>query len=201
MKSLQMLVGIAFIVFGSGCAFVDQRISLRYSSQTRSVSAGVGDRLLLVAVPEGSDRLNRKGNSYIIGNVKNTYGMKTADTITDDNVGDWIIAAFSQELQTSGITVRRVERLPEVFDSGINVVILRVWVDQDPGFWTVGAVSEISIILEIYSKGDLLKKVAIDGKGDRRGMLSTSGDREESLEKALRAVMAQAVPEILSVMR
>ena len=201
MKSFIAIAGLTFFMVLSGCAYMDQKVSLRYSSNAGSVTAGVGDRLLLLAGPEGSDRLAKKGSSYVIGNVKSGYGIKTADTITDDSVDAWIVAAFATELQSKGIMVHRVPRLPETYDYGMNVMILRIWIEQDPGFFTVGAVSDVSLILEIYSKGNLVKKFSIDGKGDKRGMLSTSGDREESLEKALKAVIAQAIPEILSVMR
>ena len=70
---------------------MDSKINLRYSSNERDVIAGVGDRLLLMAGPEGLDRLSKKGSSYILGNVKNGYGIKTADTITDDRIDDWIV--------------------------------------------------------------------------------------------------------------
>jgi hypothetical protein len=200
-KSLMVLTGLTIFLVCSGCAFVDQRISLRYGTDERTTLAGTGDKLLLLVGPEGSDRLNKKGGSYILGNVKNSYGIKTADTITDDRIDDWIVTAFSKELHSKGITVRRVPMLPAMFDYGMSVMILRVWIEQDPGMFTVGSVSDVSLLLEIYSKGNLVKKFSIDGKGDKRGMFSTSGDREASLEKALKAVMAQAIPEILSVMR
>lgn len=188
---------VAGIWLMSGCAFIDQKLSLKYTPQGSATPLGVADRVLLTKVDlEGS--MQRKENAVIIGNVKNGYGVKTADAVTEHKIDDWILGALAAELQRRGFLVRRVETFPAEYDAGARVTVRRLWVEQDPGFWTVGAITDLSFALELYSKGDLVKKVVVSAKGDSRSMMGLSAQKEESLEKALRAAMEQASNEIVS---
>lgn len=191
------LVGLSLST--ASCAFVDQRVSLKYLPEGGPTPKGYGVMTLLTQVDIGVKLDTKSDGSYVIGNVKNGYGMTTADTITSDRLDDWIMAALTAELEGRGITVKRVEQLPSSFDVGARLVVTRFWVEQDAGWWTVGAITQLNLIGDLYSKGELVKKVAIEGTGDSRSVVSGTGDREQSLQKALRAVMAKLVPDILAL--
>jgi hypothetical protein len=144
--------------------------------------------------------LQRKETSYIIGTVRNGYGIKTADAVTSDRIDDWVASAFSGELGRAGYAVRRLEALPPDGGRGLQVVIRRLWVEQDPGFWTIGAITDLAFVMEIYTRGQLLKSVLIEAKGDSRTMFATSGHKEDSLQKALEAAMVQAMPHVTAAL-
>ncbi len=191
---------VAFLLL-SGCAFIDQRVSLKYMPEDGGATPPTSETpMTLLTRVNVAVKLDRKAdNSYVIGNVKNGYGMTTADTITSDNLDDWVVAALTAELQSRGFKIQRMDQFPSAFDAGVSLVINRVWVEQDAGFWTVGSITQIILLADLYSRGELVKKVSIEGAGDSRSIYSSSGDREESLQKAMRAVMAQLVPEILAL--
>ena len=184
----------------SGCAFIDQKLSLRYTPQGAPAPLGVTERVLLTTIDLEAS-MQRKENSVIIGNVKNGYGVKTADAVTESKVDEWILGELAADLQRRGFLVRRVEAFPAEYDAGARVILRRLWVEQDPGFWTVGAITDLSFALELYSKGHLVRKVIVSAKGDSRSMMGLSTQKEESLEKALRAAMEQASNEIVSAFK
>jgi hypothetical protein len=126
--------------------------------------------------------------------------MKTADVVTENNIGDWIVGALVQELSFAGYNTRTVSELPSDASKGIDLTVLKVFVDQDPGFWTVGAISDIQFTVEIWKNGIKAKVLNIAAKGDERSMAGTAETKGISLRKAMQAAMQQAVPEIIKTL-
>ena len=192
------LVVIPFALLMTGCAFVDQRLTLKYLPPAAESRTARPTEVLL-AVKMGTS-LQRRETSYIIGTVRNGYGIKTADAITSDRIDDWVASAFAGELGRAGFGVRRLDALPPDPSRGLQVVIRKLWVEQDPGFWTIGAITDLAFVMEIYSRGQLLKSVLIEAKGDSRTMFATSSHKEESLQKALEAAMVQAMQHVTAAL-
>jgi hypothetical protein len=101
LKANVMSLGV-LVLFGAefaGCAFVDQRVDMSYE---RTVNASGGSGEVFIAKPKEHQSLMKKSNAWIVGTVKNTLGMKTADVITENNLGDWLVGALVQELNVAG---------------------------------------------------------------------------------------------------
>lgn len=197
-RVLFLSLTVTLALLATGCAFVDQRLTLKYlppSTDTRPTRPTE----VLLAVKMDTN-LQRKETSYIIGTVRNGYGIKTADAVTSDRIDDWVASAFSGELGRAGFTVRRLDVLPVESERGLQVIIRKLWVDQDPGFWTIGAITDLAFAMDIHARGKLLKSVVIEAKGDSRTMFATSSHKEESLQKALPAAMAQAVQHVTAAL-
>ena len=199
MRSLSLSAILTVGLMATGCAFVDQRLSLKYLPPPAAETRPARPTEVLLAVKMDTS-LQRKETSYIIGTVRNGYGIKTADAITSDRIDDWVASAFSGELGRAGFAVRRLDALPPDPGRGLQVVIRKLWVEQDPGFWTIGAITDLAFVLEIYSRGQLLKSVLIEAKGDSRTMFATSSHKEESLQKALEAAMVQAMQHVTAAL-
>jgi putative transposon-encoded protein len=180
-----------------GCAFVDQKVDLSYQ---RTVNASGGSGEVFIAKPKEYHGLRKKSNSWVIGTVKNTYGMKTADVVTENDIGDWIVGALVEELSAAGYRTRTVTALPKDVSKGLDLTIVRVFVDQDPGFFTVGAISDVQFTVEIWRNGTKLKQLNIVAKGDHRSGLGSAKTKAISLRKALQAAMLEAVPEIIKTL-
>ena len=191
---LLVLVALTFC----SCAFVDQKIALTYDP---SVNATGGSGELFVSKAVEMQSLSQKsGGLWIIGTVKNTYGMRTADVVTDNNIGDWVVGAFSQELRTAGYDVKPVTQLPTGVTKGMDVTILRVFVDQDSGFFSVGAISDLQFNVDIWKNGVKVKTINIAAKGDDRSMIGGAETKALSLKKALQAAMQQSIPEVITTL-
>ncbi len=195
-RAITILAGLVLLASAS-CAFVDQKVDLSYE---RTVNARGGSGEVFIAKPKEQHSLVKKSNSWVIGTVKNTMGMKTADVVTENNIGDWIVGALVQELSFAGYNTRTVSELPNDASKGIDLTVLKVFVDQDPGFWTVGAISDIQFTVEIWKNGIKAKVLNIAAKGDERSMAGTAETKGISLRKAMQAAMQQAVPEIIKTL-
>uniref|UniRef100_A0A7C4EK99 Lipoprotein n=1 Tax=Thermodesulfovibrio aggregans TaxID=86166 RepID=A0A7C4EK99_9BACT len=197
-----MIKALTIILTGAvlliSCAFVDQKIDLTYE---RTVNAKGGSGEVFIAKPKNNTGLNKKPTGeWIIGTVKNTYGMKTADVVTSNDIEDWIVKALMQELSFAGYTVTPVIELPEDVPKGIDLTILKVFVDQDVGFWTVGAISDVQFTVEIWKNGVKVKIFNVIAKGDERSIVGSAETKGISLRKALQSAMQQAVPEIIKTL-
>jgi hypothetical protein len=80
---------------------------------------------------------------------------------------------------------------------GVETRIIKVWVDQDPGFWTVGALGEVQLRVALYEGGQKIKEFDVDAKGQgERGVVGDAVTKSDSLEAALQECMKETVPMI-----
>ena len=121
--------------------------------------------------------------------------MKTADVTTKDSVSAWVANALKKELDSVGFNASIVKSATETTENVVETRIIKVWVDQDPGFWTVGAIGEVQLRIVLYHKGNRMKEFDVEsrGQGDR-SMISTAGTKEESMMIALEACMKKTIP-------
>jgi hypothetical protein len=193
-RSILLFTGTAVLMLiSSGCALVDQKVPLTYN---QGVADSNADKYGVIQVekPTSPDLQKKSNGLFVVGNVKNTYGMKTADTVTGDSVSDWVANALSIELKTAGFTPQVVEDIG-TSGQGIKTRVLKVWVEQDPGFWTVGAIGEVQLRIALYRDGNKIKEFDVESKGQgNRAMMGDDATKRESLRIALEASMKKAIP-------
>lgn len=188
---------VIMMLFTLGCAFVDQKVPLVYNQEVAGVN---GEKYgpIQIEKPTPPDLETTKNGLVIIGNVKNTYGMKTADTVTGDSVSDWVAQALSIELKAVGFAPQVVDSVSSSTGQGVKTRVLKVWVEQDPGFWTVGAIGEVQLRIALYRNGKRIKEFDIESKGQGdRSMIDSASTKEESLRIALETCMKKAIPIIV----
>ena len=169
-------------------------------SYERTVNARGGSGELFIAKPKEHQSLIKKSTSWVIGTVKNTLGMKTADVITENDIGDWLVGALTQELSIAGYRIKTVSVLPNDVSKGLDLTILKVFVDQDPGMFTVGAISDVQFTVEIWKNSIMAKSLIIAAKGDERSMVGSAETKGISFRKAMQAAMQEAVPAIIKTL-
>jgi hypothetical protein len=180
----------------AGCAFIDQKVALTYMPTTVS---GQGSGEVAVVAPDDlelPEKDTQGKQMLVIGSVKNTFGMKTADAVTDHSVSDWITGALRMELVNSGYQPVVVD---EVRRSGkcIAFVIDRVRVDQDPGFWTVGAIGDVQLTFSLYDDGERVAEFVVESKGQgHRGVIGDAATKEAAIRVALQECMREAMTTI-----
>ena len=183
------------VSFGSGCAFTDQNAILKYTPVS-DTTGGAGE--VQVAKPTVSDMKLLKGKQ-VIGTVKNTLGMVTADVLSEYSVEEWFRSAVVAELGRAGYQAQTTETLPAACLRGVELAIIKAWVDQDPGFWTVGAVANVQFRLTLYSNGTRIKEILAEGTGQgSRSAIGHTGTKESAMTTALQQAMKQAMPEIVA---
>lgn len=192
---------IVFVYLTTGCAFVDQKVPLAYSQAVAGVEGGQGQSVQ-VETPTGAELKENKKGLCIVGNVKNSYGMKTADTVTENSVPQWIADAMCVELEAAGFAPQTVDTLPATAERGISTRVIKVWVEQDPGFWTVGAIGEVQLRISLYRGGEVVKEFDVESKGQGdRSIVGDAKTKEESLRTALEACLKEAMPIVVEAFK
>ena len=204
-----------------GCALIDQKVPLKYAHQSahatpaRSAVASTGNAAgevklssnpgaapsagqltIMIARPAEPALQRNKNNQPIVGVVRNSYGMETATSITQDSIPEWIAGAFATELNAAGYAAQVVEKLPPGCARGLELDITRVWVDQDPGWWTVGGLGDVQFKMTVVRNGQPVEQIELTGKGQHRGAFGDTTPKARALEKALQQCIQRALPYI-----
>lgn len=205
MRSFSLIVFFLFLT--SGCAYVDQKVTLTYS-QIKAAQGGHGT--LFIAKPVDKLSNKRKGESLIIGDIVNGYGrQKTADLLTDDNVGDWLVSAYIAELNYAGYHVRTVHDFPSDFSKGIQITVNQLFVATDvPPYFSLRAlditgiknITSLSFYIDVYRDSIKIGTVKVDAKGKIDAFGVTAKEKGLSIKKALESAMRESVPEIIKVL-
>jgi hypothetical protein len=97
------------VLGAGGCAFGDRTVVLGYPPKPEGgvVSAALaaetpspaGAQVTLVPFEDGRARTD------IIGDVRNAYGMHTADVVAQNDVAEWVTGAIRTELKEAGFGV------------------------------------------------------------------------------------------------
>jgi len=192
---------LVLLCLASGCALVDQKVPLTYNQAMAGVHSESGGDVY-VETPVCSKLETNKKGLCIVGNVKNSYGMKTADTVTSDSVPQWIGDALCKELAAAGFTPKMVDKLPPEADRAVCTRVIKVWVDQDPGFFTVGAIGEVQLRMALYQGGKSVKEFDVESKGQGdRSIVGDANTKEGSLKVALEACMKEAIPVVVAMFK
>jgi hypothetical protein len=189
----------ALILTGTGCAFTNQQVSLEYNPYGRFTG---GSGRIEIARPVQQHRLQVDGDGrIIIGTVRNTFGMHTANVVTGDDIGDWIALALEAELRPAGYFVDFVDTLTNRTAKGIRILVQHVFVNQMPGFWIVGAKTTIKLIAELVQNGRHVATLQEEGFWETGSAFGSAGSKEKSLRKGLENCLDKLVPRIISVLR
>jgi hypothetical protein len=85
----------------AACAFVEREAELRYSAPARDAAAAAGEGAVRATVAV-RDIVDRRKDVENVGNVRNGFGMKTADVHGKGDPVAWVREATRQELQRAG---------------------------------------------------------------------------------------------------
>jgi hypothetical protein len=192
------LVGIS--AASGGCAFIDRTTDLTY---TRNLKVPSGSGTVHIAQPTDKAIKRNKDGKVIIGPVRNGYSMYTADVLATSSVTEWVANAYVEELTAGGFKPTVVDKLPPGCPRGMEIEIQRVWVDLDMGFWTLGALGEVSCRVRLYRNGQLEKELQLDAQGQGPRALASMPEAlyKESLKEALRAGLRETMPIVADTLR
>lgn len=193
LTSTSLLVAMLFCCFSIGCAFVDRTTDLTYY---RNLKTPKGTGVVYLATPTEEGMKRDKNGQTIIGPVRNGYGMWTANVLTSTPVTQWVGNAYITELSAAGYETKSVDKLPPSCPMGIEICVEKAWGDLDMGFFTIGALGEVTYRIRLYSKGQLEKEIRVEGLGQGPRAAAAMPDTlyKDSLTIALRAATKETMP-------
>lgn len=192
MVSLLCLLGSGLL---AGCALTGKMVELPYAPVVNAVGGGGELYLAKPAEPASSEG---KGRAFwIVGVMKNNEGERIDDVVTGVPPGELLLHAFAQEFRSAGYVVKTVGAIPTGAAAGINFSRLTIAMEQATSLLKVDARSRVTVAAELWQNG---KQVAtLDYETAYADSAVTYRDQllQVTLEKAVQALMKQAVPEII----
>jgi uncharacterized lipoprotein YajG len=91
------------LLFFSGCAYVDQTISLKYQNSKPFVKNK--SETVSIMINSKTELEKNSQDLWIIGSLNNQDGMQQAEILTSDNPHGWIEQALTHDLSASGYQV------------------------------------------------------------------------------------------------
>lgn len=194
-KKIQVVLVATAALLG-GCAFGTRTAHLTYPPEESGHSAipaahaqeSKSDRGRVVVLNVTDDRPEKSR----IGNVRNTFGMDTADVVTSDDVLGWVENALKSELERAGYTVMQEGRSQTDDAVGLQTSVMKVYCDV---YMTYDG--EVSLMLNLRGSNRSPASKLIEGKGSvGMSWAGTAKSYAESLALALQNAISKVLIEL-----
>jgi len=195
LRVVQVVVLCLLISSLCSCAFGNRHVTLNYPPQKQSDSSGS-------AVAEAAMQSNGKSidlmqfvdqrsNKSVIGEVRNGYGMHTADVVVENDVSGWLTNAVRIELEKSGYKVTLTSNKN---DASSNIAmggeILQVYCTA-----LMTYEGEVSFFAQLQKDGKEILRKRYTGKGSA-GM--NWGAASESYGSSLAEALSLGIRELVA---
>lgn len=177
-KNWSKFLIVSLMISLSGCAFGTRRPILSYTAVT---PIRTPNNIAIKVVVFEDSRVNKK----TIGEVKNAYGMKTADVITDTNIAEWITNALKSELRNAGYTVI------EAAENKIQGEILKVYCKA-----LLSYEGEVMIKVSLRKGNKKLLDKMYSGEASKLNLACTAKGYGVTLEESLQQAMVKVVSDV-----
>lgn len=186
---------MVFILLGLfACSPADKRADLSYD-RTVNAKGGLGE--LFIAKPSVKfDASRNASGDLVIGIIKGTG----RDVVTRDDVSDWLMRAFSEELNAAGYRVTEVQKLPGEVSKGLAISVSKLSADQTPETLTISTVSNMKVGAEVWRDGKLVKILTVTADSEEKGIDRSAEPITNVLKRALQDIMRRLVPDIISTL-
>jgi hypothetical protein len=184
-----LVVGLGFLAFvPSGCAFGTRRATLQSPSLAGSPGLGVSSAEA-AALPSARGKIvlvafaDQRSNKQSIGEVRNGWGMHTADVVPDRDIGNWITQSVKTALEQDGFQVLEADR--SAASASTPVLSGDVLTVYCTAFFSYEG--EVSFFVRIGKDGQQVLNNRYTGKGSAGLNLAATGSGyAQSLELALK---------------
>ena len=193
-----LLALIITLIITSGCAFGTRQPTLVYPPKEETSNTGVAyaatpsvqHQNKIVLQPFTDQRTDKK----LVGTVRNTFGMRTADVIPANNVATWVTDAVKIELEANGYDV--LGKTPDGVENGqyatVSGEILNVFCDMYLSY-----TGQVSLIVKASKEGTVLLNKSYSGEGSAGlAWAMTEESYSQSLALALASALKQFVADL-----
>jgi hypothetical protein len=182
----------------SGCAFGDRHVALNYPPPAPADApppklTPAPAKGITVVVARFTDERTEKP----VGEVRNGFGMHTADVLAESDVTAWVMKAVGRELAAAGYTVRWAGKGTDAERVQLSGQTLTTYCRAMATYE-----GEVSFMAQLTVDGKLVFNKRITGKGGAGvNMAATEEGFGDSLSIALRDAMAHLLAELQPVAR
>jgi hypothetical protein len=187
------------LVLFAGCATAPPPVSILYSPSVET-RGGAGS-LFLNAVTKHPTRNNvDQGIRFVIGKQMDSYGMITGEILSVNSEEDMMLDATRRELTAAGYSVESGTSMPRGVTKGLDLTAIQVELDETASIPKIEAAGTVKVSMDVWKNGVVVKKLSYESKVSETSIINRDTLPREIIEKGLRGVLSQAVPDIISVL-
>lgn len=190
------VVGLGLLLSSlCSCAFGNRHVTLNYPPQKQSESAGPAIAEAAVQ-PNGKSIVlmqfvDQRSNKSVIGEVRNGYGMRTADVVVENDVSGWLTNAVRMELEKAGYKVTLTSNKNDALSNiAIGGEVLHVYCTAMMTYE-----GEVSFFAQLQKDGKEILRKRYTGKGSA-GL--NWGAASESYGNSLSEALSIAIRELVA---
>ena len=196
-----VLLGV-LVLSMDGCAFGNRHVTLNYPPEKQSESEGLkvaeaapvpvnGKPIILMQF------VDQRSNKSVIGEVRNGWGMRTADVVAENDVSNWLTNAVRFELEKLGYKITLGTNNSE----SLSVIVLGGEVLHVYCTAMMTYEGEVSFFATLQKDGKELLRKRYTGKGSA-GMnwAAASSSSGGSLSEALSIALKDLVIDVNNTM-
>lgn len=186
------LIGMLLFIGTYGCAFGTRNVTLNPIKTSLALDAS-GQTVFVDVIDKRNPELKP-----VVGHVKNTYGMKTADVVADKEVSLWVRDSIVEELKRAGALV---------VGDGLNLdnktskLTVDVLVCYAQAYWNYGG--EVSVTLTVKKDDrEIIKERNYSGKATLgTNWSASSASYQKVLELAMEDLLQKLIPDIIAAIK
>lgn len=193
-RSASSTATLVLVIFLGGCAFGSRQATLIYppapeSGQIPVAHAATSPKNVQIVIMPFNDQRSDKS---VVGTVRNTFGMRTADVVPVNSVTEWVSQALRTELQSNGYAVHSGTQgdRPATPAAVISGDILNVFCDMYFNY-----TGQVSLVARVSRGGKELFANHYTGEGSA-GV--AWGATAESFAQSLALALSSAIKKLVS---
>lgn len=181
----------------SGCAATTP-VSILYSPSAEARN-GSGSLFLKSASDSTADK---GGDSvrWVIGKRKDSDGRVTGDILSVNSSGDMVLDALKRELTVAGYSVELGSSFPPGISKGLDLKTMQIELEETAGISKAEVTCTVKVSMDVWKNGVRVKKLSYESKVSDFAIVDRDLLRREMVERGLRGIMSQAVPEVMAVL-
>lgn len=189
---------LVLLITLSACAPADLVIKPTY--QTTGEAKGAGGQLFIVSALD-SQKSAVERVQFIYGEVKSSDGKIKGNVISQVPPATLVRDALQQEMLKAGYNVQVSTAFPKEFDQGLLLTAATVSLDEVSSIVKNEAECKVSLSLEVWKKGTLVRRLSYGKSVSDYALKDRDKLHQALLQKALGAVMKDALADVLTYLK
>ncbi|MDX2132362.1 MAG: hypothetical protein SFY69_09945 [Planctomycetota bacterium] len=200
MRSTLLAVALlGMIMLVGGCKGQDKAMGLRYVP-AKSTANPADAPVYVLLTKEAHGLPSNRNNQRIIGEIVHRNGKKQADILSAFPINEWARNAIAGELRAAGVNASEADAFP----AGAPVVestITRMQSKTDLSFSTAQVTATLGVEFVVTAPGGTKQTFAAQAEGTAKGSQGPLINCRDAYERAMQAVLREAVPKIVRSLR
>jgi hypothetical protein len=183
----------------SGCAAVDQLVTLNYSP----INQGFGqhNEAVVVSKTDSAPFVKNSRGEWIVGSINNVHGVHMADLLADHNQGEWIADALLLELKHAGYSATYKTPLPPGTAFGIQLSNINAFMNMNKGIFKTDIKQELRFNVDFFLNGSRVKSFTVASRTNQTVAFNASEDENAAIMlQGLQDAMQQVMTEVQNQM-